>query len=112
MPVASTHSPGAGKLAERPSEGGFERIEKVFAAVGLGGAAHPPPARRGMLLRDLFESRSGAESRRSSAANGKEGITPPHEAVLHEESIAEGEKNAPLKNLAYPFAGFGPRDSN
>jgi hypothetical protein len=26
--------------------------------------------------------------------------------------MAEGEKNAPLKNLPYPFPGFGPRDSN
>ena len=105
-------APRSEKLAERPSEGGFEGIEKVFAAVGLGGAAQPPPARRGMLSRDLFESPSGAQSRRSSAANGKEGITPPPEAVLHEKSMAEGEKNAPLKNLPYPFTGFGPRDSN
>jgi hypothetical protein len=26
--------------------------------------------------------------------------------------MAEGEKNAPLKNLPYPFPGFGPRDSS
>ena len=25
--------------------------------------------------------------------------------------MAKGEKNAPLKNLPYPFTGFGPRDS-
>jgi hypothetical protein len=109
-------APRGEKSAERPSEGGFEGIEKVFAAVGLGGAAQPPPARRGMLSRDLFESPSGAQSRRSSAGNGhgngQEGITPPPEALLHEKSMAEGEKNAPLKNLPYPFPGFGPRDSS
>ncbi|KAI0267224.1 hypothetical protein BGY98DRAFT_1025624, partial [Russula aff. rugulosa BPL654] len=58
-------APRSEKSTERPSEGGFEGIEKVFAAVGLGGAAQPPPARRGMLSRDLFESPSGAQSRRS-----------------------------------------------
>jgi hypothetical protein len=108
-------APRSEKSAERPSEGGFEGIEKVFAAVGLGGAAQPQPARRGMLSQDLFESPNGAQSCRSSAANGhgngEEGITPPPEALVHEKSMAEGEKNAPLKDLPYPFPGFGPRDS-
>ncbi len=104
------------KSAERPSEGGFEGIEKVFAAVGLGGAADTQPARRGKLSRDLFESPNGATSRKSSAANGnghgQEGLTPPPDAVVHEKSVAEGDKNAPLKDLPYPFPGFGPRDSS
>jgi hypothetical protein len=80
--------PRSEKSAGRPSEGGFEGIEKVFAAVGLGGVAQPQPARRGMLSRDLFESPNGATSRRSSAANGhgngQEVITPPPEALVHE----------------------------
>jgi hypothetical protein len=105
-------APRSERSAERPSEGGFEGTEKVFAAVGLGDAAQPQPARRGMLSQDLFESPSGAQSRKSSAANGQEGITPPPEGLVHEKSIAEGEKNAPLKNLPYPFLGFGPRDSS
>ena len=111
-------APRSDKSAERPSEGGFEGIEKVFAAVGLGGAAQPPPARRGMLSQDLFERPDGAESRRSSAANGhgngQEGITPPPDALVHEKSMAKGDNNAPLKNLPYPFPSFGPRprDSN
>ena len=44
-------APRGEKSAERPSESGFEDIERpgVFAAVGLGGAAQLPPARRGML---------------------------------------------------------------
>jgi hypothetical protein len=101
-------APRSEKSAERPSEG----TEKVFAAVGLVGAAQPHPARRGMLSRDLFESLSGGQSRRSSAANGQEGITPPPEALIHEMSMAEGDKNAPVKNIPYPFPGFGPRDSS
>jgi hypothetical protein len=109
-------APRSEKSAGRPSEGGFEGIEKVFAAVGLGGAAQPQPARRGMLSRDLFESPNGATSRRSSAANGhgngQEVITPPPEALVHEKSMAEGDKIAPLKNLPYPFPGFGPRDGS
>ncbi|KAF8494391.1 hypothetical protein F5888DRAFT_1805571 [Russula emetica] len=93
-----------------PSEGRFEgiEIEKVFTAVGLGGAAQPRPARRGMLSRDLFESPSGARSRGSSAENGRgNGL----EGITHEKSMAEDDKNAPLKNLPYSFPGFGPRDS-
>ncbi len=109
-------APCSEKSAGRPSEGGFEGIEKVFAAVGLGGAADTQPARRGKLSRDLFESPNGATSRKSSAANGnghgQEGLTPPPDAVVHEKSVAEGDKNAPLKDLPYPFPGFGPRDSS
>ena len=104
-------APRSEKSAERPSEGGFEGIEKVFAAVGLGGGAQPPPARRGMLSQDLFESPNAAQSRRSSAAIGQEGITPPPDALIHEKSMVEGEKSAPLKSLPYPFTSFGPRDS-
>jgi hypothetical protein len=108
-------APRSEKSAQRPSEGGFESIEKVFAAVGLGGAAQPPPDRRAMLSQDLFESPNVAQSRSSSGANGhgtgQEGITPPPEALLHKKSIAESEKSTPLKNLPYPFPGFGPRDS-
>jgi hypothetical protein len=100
------------KSTERPSEGGFEGIEKVLAAVELGGAAQPTPARRGMLSRDLFESQNGAQSRRIGTANGQKCITPPPEALVHEKSMAEGDKNASVKDLPYPFPAFGPRDSN
>jgi len=55
--------PRSDKSAGRPSEGGLEGIEKVFAAVGLGGAAQPPPARRGLLSRELLKSPNGAQSR-------------------------------------------------
>src|SRR6266478_1708218 len=87
---------------------------RCFAAVGLGGAAETQSARRDKLSRDLFETPNGATSRRSSAANGhgQEGITLPPDAVVHEKSVAEGDKNAPLKNLPSPFPGFGPRDSS
>ncbi|KAI0263628.1 hypothetical protein BC834DRAFT_844491 [Gloeopeniophorella convolvens] len=82
--------------------GGFDGIEKVFAAVGLGGgAAHVPPARRGMLSRELFESPREGPTRRGSAAeangngNGNgNGVQP------------EGNGRAP-----YPFTGFGARES-
>ena len=103
------HAPRSDKLAERPSEGGFKGIEKVFAAVGLGGAAQPQPARRGMLSEDLFEARMAlSRSAANGHGNGQEGITPPPEALVHDKSMAEGEKNVPLKNLPYPFPGFGP----
>jgi hypothetical protein len=104
-------APRSEKSAERPSEGGFECLEKVSAAVGLGGGAQLPQARRGMLSHNLFESPNGAQPRRRSAAFGQEGITPPPDALIHEKSMAEGEKNAPLTNLPYPSTGFGPRDS-
>ncbi|KAF8497814.1 hypothetical protein F5888DRAFT_1906591 [Russula emetica] len=102
VPAAPMHLPGAGKnvlsyaekSAERPSEDEFEGIEKVFAAVGLGGTAQPQPVCGGMLSRDLFGSPNGAYSRRNSApnghANGQEVITPPPEALVHEKSTSEG----------------------
>ena len=83
-PAAPMHFPGAGKNAlsygcvgrtsflsrfvhravtSRPSVP--PKVDsKVFAAVGLGGAAQPRPARRVMLSHDLFERPDGAESRR------------------------------------------------
>ena len=64
-----------------------------------------------MLSQDLFESPNAAQSRRSSAAIGQEGITPPPDALIHEKSTVEGEKSALLKSLPYSFTGFGPRDS-
>jgi hypothetical protein len=96
--------------AGQHSEGGFEGIEKVFAAVGLGGATQPQPARRGMLSRELFESPSLKEgqSRRSSQVVGHGLVTAsPPEAHLHEGKTTEGGKDLP-----YPFAGFGSRDSS
>src|SRR5258707_8708849 len=69
-----------------------------------------------MLSQDLFESPNGGTSRRSSAANGhgngQEVIIPPPEALVHEKSMAEGDKSAPFKNLPYPFPGFGPQDGS
>jgi len=92
------HAPCSEKSAERPSEGGFERIEKVFAAVGLGSAVQLQPARRGMLSQDLFESPNGAQSPSICVANGQgngqEGITPLPENLVHEKSMAEGEKKS------------------
>ncbi len=109
-------APRSEKSAEQPPAGGFEGIEKVFAAVGLGGAAQSQQARRGKLSRDLFESPKDAPSRRSSPANGhgngQQVVAPPPEALMRETTLAEGGKNAPLKNLPYPFPGFGPRESS
>jgi len=97
------------KSAERPSEGGFEGIENVFAAVGLSGAAQPQPARRGILSQDLFESPNGPPSRRSSGKwtwKRSGSHNPPPDALVHEKSVAEGDKNAPLENLPCPFPGL------
>ncbi|KAI9453375.1 hypothetical protein F5148DRAFT_1277448 [Russula earlei] len=109
-------APRAEKSAEHPPEGGFEGIEKVFAAVGLGGATQPPQGRRGKLSRDLFEGPQDTPSRKSSAANGHgnghEVVAPPPEALVHETTKTEGDKSAPLKTLPYPFPGFGPRESS
>jgi len=104
---------------QQPQEGGFDGIEKVFAAVGLGGAAteQPPQARRGMLSRDLFESPKDAPSRKSSPANGHgqgqgQDVVPPLPEARVRETTMEGGKHAPIMNLPYPFPGFGPRESS
>jgi hypothetical protein len=97
-------------------EGGFDGIEKVFAAVGLGGAAtQPPQGRRGVLSRDLFESPGDAPSRKSSPANGQvqgQDVVPPLPEAHVRETTMEGGKPAPIKDLPYPFPGFGPRESS
>lgn len=99
---------------QQPQEGGFDGIEKVFAAVGLGGATtQPPQGRRGMLSRDLFESPKDAPSRKSSPANGHgQEVVPPLPEARVRETTMEGGKHAPIKNLPYPFSGFGPRESS
>jgi hypothetical protein len=91
-------APRSDKSPERPSEGGFEGIEKAFPAVVLGGAAQPQPALRGMLSRDLFESPNEAQLRGNSAANGhengQEGITHRPRLSFTRSRWAEGDKNA------------------
>jgi hypothetical protein len=102
--------------AAQPSKGSFEGIKEVFAAVGLGGALQPQPAGRGMLLWDLFENLSLNDSQLhwGSQANGQGLVIPPlPEAHLYEMTMmitTEGGK-APLKNLLYPFPGFGQQES-
>jgi hypothetical protein len=105
-------APRSEKSAKRPSEGGFEASRRSLLPWGLAVLRNRRQLAGGMLSRDLFESPNGAQSRRSSPANGQEGITPPPEALVHEKSMAEGDKNTSLKTLPYPFPGFGPRDSS
>jgi hypothetical protein len=62
--------PRSVKSAERPPEGRFEGIEKVFAVVGLGGAAQPQPPRRSMFLREP-EWRAGAVRQMDMETNRK-----------------------------------------
>jgi hypothetical protein len=98
-------------LGKQPQEGGFDGIEKVFAAVGLGGATQPSPARRGMLSRDLFESPKDAPSRKSSPPNGQgQDVVQPLPEVRVRETTMEG--GIPIKDLPYYFPGFGPRESS
>ena len=99
---------------QHPQEGGFDGIEKVFAAVGIG-ATQPTPARRGMLSRDLFESPKDAPSRKSSPLDGQgqgQEVVPPLPEARVRETTIEGVKHSPIKNLPYPFPGFGPRESS
>jgi hypothetical protein len=66
-----------------------------------------------MLSWELFESPSLKEGQscRSSQVNGHGLVTAsPPVAHLHETKATEGAK-APIKNLPYPFSGFGSRDS-
>ena len=44
--------------------------------------------------------------------NGHSIVAPPLEAVVCESMMAEGSKNALLKDPPYPFPGFGPRESS
>ena len=96
-----------------PPKVGFEGIEKVFAAVGLGGAAQPPLACRGMFSQDLYESPNGTQSRRSSAVhergNGQEDIAQRLSSVTRKHhlkisricSLASAYESAVSKSRSY-----------
>jgi hypothetical protein len=85
-------APCSEKSTEGPSEGGFEGIEKVFAAVGLGGGAQPPPARRDILSQDLLPIRAP-----SSGTRGQHiihGLASLRLLACHCDTIKQGDVNS------------------
>jgi hypothetical protein len=67
-----------------------------------------------MLSRDLFESPKDAPSRKSTPANGHghgQDVQPLPEVRVRESTTEDG-KAVPVKDLPYPFPGFGPRESS
>lgn len=90
---------GVTPSGSKAGTGQREGMDKVMAAIGLGGGVHP--ARRGVLSDDLFES-PGPES--ETEALPFERVSPPSPAVHPKEKRSTGP-STPLKTLPYPFTG-------
>ncbi|KAH8105218.1 hypothetical protein BXZ70DRAFT_1042888 [Cristinia sonorae] len=95
--------PPLGRSTEKKSgsgerAGGFEGIEKVIAAVGLGGG--PTPARRGMLSDELFATPEPQEPEVDTRAKNFGDIIPPPPVVQPSR-----EKKSTVAG-PYPFATY------
>lgn len=95
---------GSGDEKKTDSERGmaFEGMEKVFAAVGLGGSA-PPPARRGILSGELFASPEPHDENSGTGIVEETRVTPPPSAQIREKKATSAGVSSPLEKLPYPF---------
>ena len=87
---------------------GFDGIDKVFAAIGLGQTERP--ARRGVLAGDLFDSPEPTE-----LVEEQPRVSPTVEAPAPAAQAREKEAagpSAPLQQLPYPFIGRDAQVSN
>ncbi|EKM51050.1 uncharacterized protein PHACADRAFT_32092 [Phanerochaete carnosa HHB-10118-sp] len=87
---------GAAQQQQQQHQGGFEGIDRVFAAVGLGGQGAPPAAaRRGVLTEELFatpEPSPGSDSRHHR------GRQPGSSGNSNSNSNSESERNSSSAN--------------
>ncbi|KII84855.1 hypothetical protein PLICRDRAFT_57382 [Plicaturopsis crispa FD-325 SS-3] len=98
-------SDGSELLPPRPpSIAPFDGMEQILAAVGF--PASPPPARRGMLSEDLFDSP------REEAGPELSDILPKVARRSSKDRQQVSGKEAPLMNLPYPFKGYGAQASS
>lgn len=99
------------KGAEKPGtpKEGFEGIDKVFAAIGLG--QNERPARRGVLTGNLFESPEPEHHEEEEQRRSPSSIETPPTAVQAREREAAGP-SAPMQSLPYPFTGRDAQVSN
>ncbi|THG95076.1 hypothetical protein EW026_g6508 [Hermanssonia centrifuga] len=104
--LTNKHPRTAGEKKEctpSDSRGGtapYEGMDKVFAAIGLGGG--PQPARRGVLSDDLFASPEPEEEPEEPSHQAT--VTLPAPAVQAREKHTSGP-SGPLTKLPYPFVG-------
>ncbi|THU96059.1 hypothetical protein K435DRAFT_797661 [Dendrothele bispora CBS 962.96] len=98
-----------------PSPGGFEGIEKLMAAVGLGSPteaeARQQHQRRNIMSEDFFRTPAESPVPGPSGIRKNGGVTPPDLAavipkVIHRSS-KEPSSAGPLLKLPYPFAAAG-----
>ncbi|PSR74527.1 hypothetical protein PHLCEN_2v9704 [Hermanssonia centrifuga] len=104
--LTNKHPRTAGEKKEctpSDSRGGtapYEGMDKVFAAIGLGGG--PQPARRGVLSDDLFASPEPEEEPEEPSHQATVALPAP--AVQAREKHTSGP-SGPLTKLPYPFVG-------
>ncbi|THH32764.1 hypothetical protein EUX98_g1460 [Antrodiella citrinella] len=91
--------------SEPRAGGGFEGIDKVIAAVGLGGG--PTPARRGVLSDDLFATPEPQEKEEPKAKNLGDILPPaPVATGTREKKSTVAGPSTPLAKLPYPFSAY------
>ncbi|CAL1702863.1 unnamed protein product [Somion occarium] len=105
------------ELSEKTDDGergmAFEGMDKVFAAVGLGGSPHP--ARRGVLSGELFETPQHDEKEEADIVPTEKtqaSVTPPPAAQTREKRTGSAGTSGPLMKLPYPFTGHGAQVSS
>lgn len=92
----------APKDGSQSEGGGFDGIEKVFAAIGIGSPQQP--ARRGVLSGDLFESPAQEPDALDDTIRNAPNIEVPAPVVQGREKRTSAP-SGPLQNLPYPFIG-------
>lgn len=97
-------SEALGELPQVVQSPAFEGIERVIAAVGF--PSSPPPARRGMLSENLFES-------------PKDEVSPPELSAIIPKVVKRSSKeknmpgsSRPMMSLPYPFTTYTARASS
>ncbi|KAI0072350.1 hypothetical protein K474DRAFT_1605301 [Panus rudis PR-1116 ss-1] len=115
LPARSGGGAGGEKGGDdgRDESMGFEGMEKVFAAVGLGGAPHP--TKRPILTGELFESPQPQDVEAGGSRTPEKTLShiipPPAAAQTKDKSPVPG-KSGPISKLPYPFTGYGAQVSS
>ncbi|EIN06802.1 hypothetical protein PUNSTDRAFT_105955 [Punctularia strigosozonata HHB-11173 SS5] len=100
------------RLEVRESGPAFEGVDRILAAIGLGGS--PPAARRGLLSEHLFREPEEVGMQEGTTRSLGEIIPKPEEeeeARMKKERRESLRKDAPLMKLPYPFPGYDSQDS-
>ncbi|GJE99665.1 hypothetical protein PsYK624_159360 [Phanerochaete sordida] len=111
LPRGTWEKGSKGRTHSESKREGFDGIDKVFAAIGIGQTDRP--AKRPVLSEGLFDSPepNPNEQPEETPRHSPTSIEAPPPAAQTREKEAPGP-SAPLKDLPYPFTGRGAQVSN